>query len=107
MMGDEMGMIPLYPAAVKGTVVTAEEHVAILEQRKTFLREFAIAQGMSFPYTKEEWSLIKPDWTIHGRDRDESLLVSFTAQSYVAGVKRTYRRRVRLVKVQPSPLALE
>ena len=91
-------MLPLPLPVLNGVEVTHEEHRACLAERVRFLRDFAQAQEVLFPYSRAHWEAADPRWWVAGRDRDGSLLCCFTALGITNGVKRRYIRRVRLVK---------
>jgi hypothetical protein len=98
-------MLPLPNPVLNGIEVTHDEHRACLAERRRFLEEFAQAQGLVFPYTKEAWQAIEARWTVVGRSLDGSLLLNLTAYSDSNGRRRRYLRRIRLVKVRHLRLA--
>jgi hypothetical protein len=98
-------MLPLPNPVLNGTEVTHDEHRACLGERRRFLQEFAQAEGLVFPFTVDAWQALEHRWEVVGRDRDGALLLNLRAKGYRSGVKRTYRRSVRLVKTRHLRLA--
>jgi hypothetical protein len=104
-MGVNAAMLPLPLPVLNGTEVTHDEHRACLAERGRFLREFAQAEGLVFPFTKAAWDRLEPRWRVLGRSADDSVLLVLTAYGYRSGVKRKYKRSVRLVKTRHLRLA--
>jgi hypothetical protein len=104
-MGVNTRMLPLPNPVLNDTEVTHDEHRACLAERRRFLCEFAQAEGLVFPFTKDAWRLLEHRWCVVGRSRDGSVLLKLTAYGYSTGLKRKYVRRVRLVKERHLRLA--
>jgi hypothetical protein len=98
-------MLPLPNPVLNDVEVTHDEHRACLAERLRFLREFAQAEGLVFPFTVDAWNRLEARWEVVGRSRDGALLLNLRAKGYRSGVKRTYRRSVRLVKARHLRLA--